>query len=341
MLKGPMVGGGPKGAHWTVTKIKTEGLTPGLQIKDGEGDKFLIKFDQPAYPEMATSTDVIGSVLFWAAGYNVPENTIAVFRPESLLIDPKTTILVKGRPQPLTRELLNQSLAKVAQRRDGSIRCVASRFLDGKPLGPFKYEGRRADDLEDLVPHEHRRELRGLWTIAAWVNHADIRGPNSLDTWVTAGGRSFVRHNLIDFGSILGSSAIVPHVYPTGTEYYLDYGVMTRQLFTLGLVPFAWESTIDPQIKSVGFVESAQFDPVGWRPDFPNPAFDERTLRDVRWGARVVAAFTDEHIRAAVESAHFSDPRAPAYLTSVLIQRRDKLVHAWLSAPLVERGRAE
>ena len=81
MLKGPLVGGGPQGTHWKVTKIKTEGLTPGLQIKDGKGDKYLLKFDQPAYPEMATSTDVIGCVLFWAAGYNVPENTVAVFRP--------------------------------------------------------------------------------------------------------------------------------------------------------------------------------------------------------------------------------------------------------------------
>jgi hypothetical protein len=81
---------------------------------------------------------------------------------------------------------------------------------------------------------------------------------------------------------------------------------------------------------SVGFVESRMFDPAGWRPDYPNPAFDERTERDIRWGARIVAGFTDDHIRAAVAAAHYADPRAAEYISRVLIERRDKLVHRWL-----------
>jgi hypothetical protein len=31
-----------------------------------------------------------------------------------------------------------------------------------------------------MIPHELRRELRGMWTVAAWVNHADARAPNTL-----------------------------------------------------------------------------------------------------------------------------------------------------------------
>jgi hypothetical protein len=88
----------------------------------------------------------------------------------------------------------------------------------------------------------------------------------------------------------------------------------------------------------VGFVESNVFDPGGWRPDYPNPAFDDRTVRDIRWGATIVAGFTDEHIRAAVAAAHYTDPRAAEYITRVLIERRDKLVHRWLGtnhAPIV------
>jgi hypothetical protein len=80
---------------------------------------------------------------------------------------------------------------------------------------------------------------------------------------------------------------------------------------------------------SVGFVEAKAFDPVRWRPDYPNPAFDARTDRDVRWGARIVAGFTDDHIRAAVAAAKYSDPRAADYVTRILIQRRDKLVSRW------------
>jgi hypothetical protein len=116
----------------------------------------------------------------------------------------------------------------------------------------------------------------------------------------------------------------------SGTEYYVDANVILRELSSLGFARFAWEDIEDPQIRSVGVFESAIFDPLHWRPDYPNPAFDERTVRDVRWGARIVAAFTDEHIRAAVDAAHYSDPRAVEYLTRVLIERRDKIARAWL-----------
>jgi hypothetical protein len=43
-----------------------------------------------------------------------------------------------------------------------------------------------------------------------------------------------------------------------------------------------------------------------------------------------VAGFTDDQIRAAVSTARFSDPRAAEYVTRVLIERRDKIVHQWL-----------
>ena len=76
-------------------------------------------------------------------------------------------------------------------------------------------------------------------------------------------------------------------------EYYVDFNRMALATATLGLAPFRWEASVDPKIPSVGFVEAAVFDPEHWRPDYPNPAFDERTVRDIRWGARIVAAFTD------------------------------------------------
>ncbi|HYM82103.1 MAG TPA: hypothetical protein VEY91_11935 [Candidatus Limnocylindria bacterium] len=331
MMKGPGSSAGPAPGKWTVTKAKTQGVTPGFQIEDSKGDRFIIKFDPTTFPELTTSVDVIGSHLFWAAGYNVPHNTIATFKAEDLALDKDATFTdALGKKQPMTPEYLTQLLDRVARLRDGTYRCLASRFISGKPLGPFEYYGRRNDDPEDLIPHELRRELRGLWTVCAFLNHADSRGPNSLDMWVTENGRSFVRHHLIDFGSILGSSAIGPRSYVTGTEYYVDFNVIGQQAATIGLRPFDWERVVDPKIASIGFVEGRVFDPAGWRPDYANPAFDERTERDIRWGAKIVAGFTDEHIRAAVKAGSYSDLRASEYLTQVLIQRRDKLVRHWL-----------
>lgn len=331
MLAGPGKGTGPAPGTWTVTKAKTQGVTPGFQIKDANGDKFIIKFDPLQNAEMASGADVIGTYLFWAMGYNVPDNTIAYFKREDLQLGKDASYTDKfGQKKPMTPEFLDAMLKMVPSRRDGTYRALASRFLKGKPLGPFEYVGRRKDDPEDLIPHELRRELRGLWTLAAWTNHADIRGPNSLDTWVEEGGRSFVRHNLIDFGSTLGSSAVGSRSLVTGGEYYVDFNVMARQTLTLGLQPFAWEGSVDPKLPSVGFIEAEKFNPATWRPDYPNPAFDEKTVRDIRWGARILAGFTDAHIRAAVERGQFSNPAATEYLTQVLIQRRDKLLRYWL-----------
>src|SRR5262249_7644909 len=161
------------------------------------------------------------------AGYNVPEDLIVHFRREDLEIAPGAMHTdIRGRKEPITGEFLDQILRAVPQRPDSSYRALASRLLAGKPLGPFEHRGRRKDDPEDLIPHERRRELRGLWTLAAWTNHADVRGPNSLDMWVTEGGRSFVRHHLIDFNGCLGAGSIHAKAYETGGEYFVDFGVM-------------------------------------------------------------------------------------------------------------------
>ena len=211
MLKGPGGHGGPAPGRWKVVKAKTQGVSPGFQIKDSEGKRFAIKFDPPGFPEMATGADVVTSYLYWAAGYNVPENVIVSFRREDLDIAPGATYEdpVHGK-QPITPEFLDGLLARVAQGPDSSYRAVASRFLHGKNLGEWEYRGRREDDPEDAIPHQLRREILGLYSVAAWINHTDGSARNTLDMYVNEGGRSFVRHHLIDFNGCLGSASIAP-----------------------------------------------------------------------------------------------------------------------------------
>jgi hypothetical protein len=331
MLLGPGPGTGPAPGRLVVVRAKSQGVTPGFFVTDSAGAGFLLKFDPPELAEMATGADAVAANLYWAAGYNVADNAVYTFAAEDLELSGEATLVdAAGNRRSMDRDDLMRMLERVPRGPDGRYRSLASRLLPGRPLGPFEYEGRRHDDPEDLIPHQHRRELRGLWVIAAWTNHVDVRGPNSLDMWTTENGRSFVRHHLIDFGSCLGSGAIVKRDYLSGTEYILDYGVIVRQIGTLGLRPFPWESAVDPGLPSIGFIDSDTFDPGNWRPEYPNPAFDERTERDIRWGARIVAAFTDEHIHAAVARGHYSDPRAAAYLARVLIERRDMIVRRWL-----------
>jgi hypothetical protein len=89
---------------------------------------------------------------------------------------------------------------------------------------------------------------------------------------------------------------------------------------------------------SVGRIEAERFDPLAWRPEYPNPAFANMRPDDAFWAARIVSRFSDESIRAVVEKAKYSDPAATDYLTRTLIARRDKVVAAWINqvCPVVD-----
>jgi len=50
----------------------------------------------------------------------------------------------------------------------------------------------------------------------------------------------------------------------------------------------------------------------------------------MRWGARIVSGFTDEHIREAVKLGKYSNPGAEDYIVKTLIERRDKVVRELL-----------
>ena len=83
----------------------------------------------------------------------------------------------------------------------------------------FRYYGTRPDDPNDVVPHEHRRELRAIQVFGAWTNLVDMKAGNTLDTLVTENGRAIVKHYLQDVGSTFGTGALVPRDGDEGHEY--------------------------------------------------------------------------------------------------------------------------
>jgi hypothetical protein len=178
----------------------------------------------------------------------------------------------------ITRTNVDRLLSVAAKLPNGKYRATLSRFADGKPLGYFKYYGTRPDDPNDIHPHEHRRELRGNRVFAAWLNHDDSRGLNSLDMLEGEAGRQSIRHYMFDFGSIMGSGSTTPQVPRAGNEYILEWGPAFKTLATFGLYIRPW-ILVDywEGAKSVGRFEGDFFDPVKWRPEYPNPAFDNMT----------------------------------------------------------------
>src|SRR5439155_16281692 len=88
----------------------------------------------------------------------------------------------RGRVRPLTAEVLERTLTRARAGPDGRYRAVASRWLSGRGLAEWRYAGRRRDDPDDLVPHEMRREIRGLRVLHAWLNNTDASARNTLDS---------------------------------------------------------------------------------------------------------------------------------------------------------------
>ena len=231
--QGPNKTSGPKSGKLTVLRGKTIGVTPGFWVRDEDGEIYILKFDPPEYPELATGAEMIGTKLFHAFGYNVPENHIFRFGREDLEIAEGAKFTnEKNKKAKMTAADLDLILSRVAQQDDGRFRAVASRLIKGKPIGGFGFSGRRKDDPNDIIPHEIRRDVRALKLFSAWTEHNDLRVGNTLDFFVKEDGREFIRHYLIDFGSTFGSDSIQPNLPEAGREHW-GLILMRQQKFLL------------------------------------------------------------------------------------------------------------
>ena len=336
LVRGPGGDAAPSlSGPWTVVAAKAEGITPGFTIVDSRGRRYVLKFDPLSNPEIATAADVLVSKFFHALGYNVPDNYIVEFDREQLVLGENVRLAdALGREQVMTERNITEILLNVPRTINGRYRGVASLYISGRPLGPFRYYGTRRDDPNDVVPHEHRRDLRGLSVFAAWLGHDDSRSINTLDMLAQESGTQYVKHYLIDFGSTLGSASTGVNSSRSGHEYVFSWKPAIVQFFTFGLLVPDWARAKYPDLPSVGRFEWEKFDAEGWVPEYRNAAFSNRLPDDEFWAAKQVMAFTDDEIRAIVRAGQYSDPAAEQWVVECLIRRRDKIGRAFFSKVL-------
>lgn len=329
IFEGPTSGTGPDttGAL-EIISAKVQGVSPGFNLRDARGDRYVVKFDPRGLLHMSTSAGVISNRLLHAAGYHVPEDFVFVFSKSKLRVAEGATIRGEDfEDRPLTLEMAFDVLEITEPLPDGRYLAVASKFVPGPPKGPFFFDGVRADDPNDWYHHEYRRELRGLYVVSSWINHVDMRWMNTMDAYVPPG---YLKHFLIDFAASLGSGTTRPHEPREGAEYNVDLWASLARVFTLGFYEVGWENqdreVIDP---TIGWLEGDGFDPGGWKPNWPNRAFQLATDRDGYWGAKLVGSFTDEQIRAAVDAGRLPGRWAADTLAVILMSRRDRVVDHW------------
>lgn len=338
VARGPNTLDGPAEGPLLVLDGKLSGASPGLLVKDVEGNVFLAKFDPPAYPGLASSAEVIATKILYAAGYNVPENYVVRFAADRLVL--AEGALGPGRhgePIPLTEEGLQDLIMHANPTLGGEVQALFSRIVEGVPVGPFDYEGVRRDDPNDTIPHERRRSLRGYRWFCAWTNNTDTRASNTLDVFrAVEGNLGFLVHYLIDFGDALGSLGTQPKYQSDGYEPIISWGVLGELFFSLGLRYRYWLPAKRSPYRAVGMFEAEVFEPELWSPSIPNPAFEASNALDDYWAAALIARFDRTMIEAIVAEAQYRDPGAARYVIDTLGRRKEKILRRAFSrvAPL-------
>jgi hypothetical protein len=321
---------GPAPGPWMVSR-KADGVSAGFTIADARGARYFVKFDPPGEPELGTGAEAVVTRLFHALGYHVPQASVLEIRREQLEVASGAAVReLGGGRRPMLPSDIDEVLERAERNPDGTYRVIVAEGLPGVPLGGFKYAGTRPDDPNDVVPHEDRRELRGLRVFSAWVNHTDAKALNSLDTRVTENGRTRVHHHLIDFNATLGSAGIGVRERRDGYEYLAEFGPTLRAIPAFGFYIRPWMRVTYPRLRGIGRFEANHFVPDLWRPRVPNPAYVRSRPDDTFWAARRLMALPEDLIRAAVKAGRYSDARSERYLIETLLERRARIARAFL-----------
>ena len=338
LRRGPNTTDGPAPGRLTVIRPKTAGVAPGFTVRDSRGETWFITFDARSAPRAATGAIAVAVRLFWALGYYQIESYLTTVRPQD--IDIAETALTPeryGKRRRLTMRDIEDVFKQSAVNPDGSYRAMAGRAVSGRPLGGFRFHGTRPDDPNDVVPHEHRRELRALKVFGAWANLVDMKAGNTLDSVIEQDGRHVVRHYLQDVGSTFGTGAQGPREWDEGHEYLFESDPMLKRLVTFGFYLQPWQTVPYEKSEEIGRFEGDEFEPERWRSRVPVASVLRARDDDTFWAALRVGAFTDDMIREAVRAGQYADSDSGRLLADVLIKRRDKIVRAYLPkiTPLV------
>ncbi|MBD3291016.1 hypothetical protein GF337_19570 [candidate division KSB1 bacterium] len=320
LVNGPVEYGPPQ-PPLKIIRVRKRKQNPRLFVRDRRGIYYLLKFDPPDFPGIATTTSFIVNRLFWGFGYHVPEDHSFYFKREDLIAGPEII---------LTDKEIDQILSRVAGPVNGYYRSISSRIIEGYPLGPTPAQGVRPDDPNDLFPHENRRVLRALHVFCAFTNMCDISSDNTLDMYVGEKDKGYIKHYLVDFDDAFGTHAARTRRLWAGYNHLFSFNDIMKNLFTIGLIVEDWENLDNKSWKSVGSFEGDIFDPAKWKETHPYQPIRKSQQQDDYWAAKKIGALTEQHIKALVKAANYPEPQAEEYIIQTLLKRRHKILRYFL-----------
>lgn len=328
-----------KDGEYVIDQGKPNGASPGFRVKIGGKRKYMFKTDFAKEPERPSAAAAIGTAVYHAVGFNTSCEQVLFVDPKLLTLTPGLKFTANdGVTKPFDDKALQRVFGEAVKQGD-KYRFQASAWLGGYLLGPFKYEGTRSDDPNDIIPHEDRRDLRGARVLAAWLHHFDAREQNSMDAWIAVdkanpeSSPGWVKHYYLDTSDCLGSEWDYDGISRRmGDSYLLDFADVGTDFITFGAVERPWERKKHaPGMEMFGYFHWDEFDPERWRNEYPNPAFGRATEHDNAWMARILSRFDRADIKSLVGLGRFSKPEATDFLTEVLEQRLRKITDRYLT----------
>jgi len=335
-------------APWRVLTVKTYGDRPGILVADARDILYLLRFDPKDHIELNTGANLVSPKFYYAAGYNVLENYLVYFDRGQLEIHSGAEQITSfGELRDLLPEDVDNFLKLVGHDSQRGYRAVATRVRRRTLLGNYQFYGTRSDDPNDIVPHEHRRDLRGMWVLHAWLNNPEFSPASTHSVLVSdgPGQPQYIRRHVIDFFRTLGAGSRGAKEIREGNDYRFELSSALRNVATMGVVTPNWAQESFPRIRGLGRFGGDAFDADAWTADTHYVTWANRLPDDLYWGAKLVMSFTDEEIRAIVNTGGYSDPRTTLLISEALIKRRDKIGRAFFSHVLpldnfrVEDGR--
>jgi hypothetical protein len=153
---------------------------------------------------------------------------------------------------------------------------------------------------------ENLRELRGAGVLAAWLGWWDSRFENTRLRLAKTENGPELQHFFSDLGGGMGRSG--------GT--FRHSGEKPSD--------FDWSFTRSSRLRGNG-KEQWQFAIVGYEPVENTPAFENITIDDARWMARLIGQLSEQQIVAALTACGFPSAEVRIY-TEKLLSRRDQLI---------------
>jgi hypothetical protein len=324
--------------EYVIDQGKPNGASPGFRVKIGGKKKYMFKTDFAKEPERPSAAAAIGTAIYHSVGFNTSCEQVLFVDPRVLKLTPGLKFTANdGITKPFDEKALHRVFGEAVKIGE-KYRFQASAWLGGYLLGPFKYEGTRSDDPNDVIPHENRRELRGGRVLAAWLHHFDAREQNSMDSWMAVdkanpeSSPGWVKHYYLDTSDCFGSEWDWDGISRRmGDSYLLDFADVGTDFITLGMIERPWERKQRTKgMEMFGYFHWKEFDPERWRNEYPNPAFGRASEHDNAWMARILSRFDRADIKALVGLGRFSNPEASDFLTEVLEQRLRKILDRYL-----------